>query len=328
MTATNADPYALLEAAWDAEDPTQARQLFQEAARQADLQAEEEAAVEARRGLLHSANALGDGPTLLTAFGWLLAHTDADPNGDDTDLLWRYKWAIAVAMGLPSIPLTRLNALLDDFESRTRQSGLGDRTANIYRWKLALHRGDLAGAEELRLKLKGTRRKWLDCAACDTDLLVRHHLAHGDLKAALKAAQPVLSGRQSCNRVPNRTHTELMLARWQAGQRSEAQEHHCAAWAGLEDATDSLTEQSMHLAYLHLSGQAQQAAKVRRRLLALAARQKEPHDLFWWHAANALADGAKDGSHLAQAREIAARFDGRNGTPEFTRQLDELLIRD
>lgn len=316
----------LLQEAWEAHDPVQAMQLFQEAARQADIHGDQASALEAREGLLDTANALGDGPTLLAAFAWLLSHTDTDPAGDATMLLWRYKWAISVAVALPSVPLPRLYALIDDFERRTRQSGLGERTANIYRWKLALHRGDLAQAEEYRQLLKGTRRKWLDCAACDLDLLVTHHLEQGELKAALKAAAPLLSGKEWCNRVPNRTHTNLMLAYWQGGQVTKAQEHHEATWSALENATDSLTEQSMHLMYLSLSGQTARANKVKKRLLPHLSHQKVPFDLYWWHAANALSEGGTARQdHLAQAQALAQQFDNRNGTPTFQHKLKELL---
>ena len=313
--------------AWQAEDPAQAAQLFQEAARLADLHSDQETAVYARKGLLRTSNELGDDLTLLTAFSWLLAHADANPESDSTDLLWEYKWALGVAFSLPGIPLTRLHALLDDFARRTRQAGLGERTATTYRWKLALHRGDLEQAEAHRKALKGVRRTWLDCAACNTDLLVSHHLALGDVNAALKAAQPVLKGKQSCNRVPTRTHTDLMLPMWQAGRHAEAQAHHQAAWPELQDALDSLSEQSMHLMYLTLSDQQDAARTVHHQLLPHAQQQTNPGDLYWWHLANALPGAVHDQqtTHLQQARAIAAQFDGRNGTPEFTRKLNEFI---
>jgi hypothetical protein len=50
-----------------------------------------------------------------------------------------------------------------------------------------------------------------DCAACLTDFKVTHHLNAGELQQAYEAAEPILSGEESCAEVPATTFSRLLL---------------------------------------------------------------------------------------------------------------------
>ena len=218
----------LLELAYESDDRQEEFQLLKEAVREADLLGDLTLARHARDKLLDALFHVGDGPALLNTFAWLLADADKHPQADDDGLtlMWRYKWAIATAWSLPNIPLERIEGLINDFETRTQAMGLGKRTANMYRWRLAQHRRDLEEVVKYRLVVKKMRRTFLDCHACDIQNEVSYQLDLGELEAALKAAKPLLTGMASCSRIPARTHAELMLPLWLAGRKEEAQQHH------------------------------------------------------------------------------------------------------
>ncbi|MFC6593016.1 hypothetical protein ACFP81_14055 [Deinococcus lacus] len=322
------DPYELIEQAYKTGDHAEAFALWQEAVRQADLQGDEEAGYEARDGLLDAAQEATDGVTMLTTFSWMLNYADTHPEEDkEDDLFWRYKWAIAVARFMPKVPLERLHALQDDFERRTVAAGLGRRTADVYRWSLALHRGDLETAEQLRQSVSKQKSGWLDCNACDTDLLVQHWLAQGELEKALKAAKPILDGKRSCNRIPARTYTHFLRPLLDAGRAEEAQDMHLKGYKMVRRDEDSLREQSAHLAYLILSGQEKDAQKVFKATLPFAEKNTTPLAHLAWHSACALDEKITGEGHAQKARELAAAFDKRGGTGHQTEQVETLLAK-
>lgn len=319
------DPYELIKEASHAPDRAEQFALLQEAVRAADLLNDEEAGYQARYQLLNAAQEITDGVTMLTTFSWLLAYADRYPEKDRLNLYWRYKWAISVARFMPSVPLERLEALIADFERRTRAGGQGDRTANVFRWVLALHRGKLDEAEAWRVKVSKQKSGWLDCNACDTDTLVQHWLAMGNLEKALKAAKPVLDGKQSCNRVPARTYTLFLLPLLHAGRAEEAQEMHVGGYKMVRRDEDSLREQAAHLAYLILSNQPKEAKKVFKATLPYAEKNTTPLYHLAWHSACALDEQLTGEGHAAKARALAAAFDARGGTPYQSQQLEALL---
>lgn len=336
MTQT---PQDLMEQAYEARDHAEKFALLQEAVRLADLSGDEETGYDARDVLLDAAQEVGDDQTLLATFGWLLNYSDQHPEEEkEVELLWRYKWALAVTRFLPAVPLARIEALQEDFARRTRALGLGERTADADRWRLALHRGDWDAAETWRQKVAAQNPTPLDCNACDTDQLVTHLLRRGELDAALKAAEPILSWRQSCNRVPARTHAELLLPLLLAGRREEAQTHHQRGYSLVRGEIDALREQAAHLAYLALSGQREAARNTYAANQRFAENDRTPLDLLEWHLtcavaetalgealSEALSDGSGNTDHAAQAKALAAQFDARNGTPYHSQRVEELL---
>lgn len=327
-------PHDLIEQAYEARDHSEKFALLTEAVRLADLSGDEEAGYDARDELLDAAQEIGDDQTLLLTFGWMLNYADTHPEEEkEVELLWRYKWAMSVSRFLPNVPLERIAGLQDDFARRTRALGLGGRTADADRWRLALHRGDWDGAEQWRGRVAEQPSTPLDCDACDTDLLVAHLLRRGELDAALKAAEPVFSWKQSCNRVPARTHAELLLPLLQAGRQDEAQTHHERGYSLVRGEVDALREQATHLAYLALSGQAEAARKTHAANQGFAANNRTPLDLLEWYLACATAetalgellDASTATDHAAEAAALAARFDARNGTAYYAGRVKEAL---
>lgn len=319
-------PQDLMEQAYEATDHAEAFALLQEAARQADLLGDEEIAYDARDALLDAAHELGDDQTLLATFGWLLNYSDQHPEEDKAEeLFWRYKWAIAIATSMPAVPLERLYALQDDFARRTREAGLGERTADMYRWRLALHRGDEAGIAEYQAKALAQPSTWLDCNACDTDQIVQELVRVGKLDEALTKAKVVFSFKESCNVVPARTYIYFLLPLLLAGRRDEAQTMHQRGYSLVRGERNSLRELAAHLAYLILSGQKEAAAKLYKGNLGLAETEKSASKLQDWHAACALDEELTGEGHEAKARALAAAFDKRNGTRYQTEQVEKLL---
>lgn len=331
------DPYLLMGQAAQSNDPFERFSLLSEAVRLADLQNDEEAGYETRDELLDAAQEIGDSQTMLLTFGWMINYADNNPEEVSLwDLLWRYKWALAVSRFLPSVPLQRIQALQDDFARRLQAVGQSTRTADGDRWRLALHCGDLETAEQLREQFTKTKSGYLDCDACDVDLKVTHLLEMGDLDGAMKAGLSVFSGKKSCNRIPARTHAAVLLPLFKAGRLEEAEKHHKAGYRKVRGDVDSLREQAQHLLYLALSGQAKAARKVHDDHLQFAENNRTPLDLLEWHLCCAAAEVAlgeafqPEGgpNHAELARELAARFDARNSTNYHSDRLQEMLSLD
>lgn len=187
------------------------------------------------------------------------------------------------------MPLSRIQALQNDFAKRTARAGLGKHAAEIDRWRLSLHRGDLTAAREARQRAEGLSATWLDCAACDADLSVDHLLELGDLEGALAAARPLLSWKESCNVVPAATHASLMLALLHAGRREEAQAQHERGYHLVRGERNALRLQALHVQYLALSGQREAAQKTYQANLPFASQKSaSPSELLRWHTAAAL----------------------------------------
>jgi hypothetical protein len=346
---------ALLFQYWELPNGPTRVAVLEEAVRDADARGHEPDGYTARQALLDTAVASGRADLLLTHFAWCLAKFDAKPDRyDEVALLWRYKWVAGNAVCFPDITLAQLNALLDDMARRFAAVGAGGRAVANLRHALALHRGDAEEAAATFRTFQRTPRDYLsNCPACEADDAVDYHISRGQYRRAVAAAAGVLTGRLSCAAVPDETYAALLVPLVRLGNPGEAARLHRAGYRRSLRSGDGVACFGAHLTFLGLTDSHAAGVRALDRTLPAAFGGHEPLSRFRYYAGakflldrlvrsgatsrvrvppgHPLADRSKGVTAAelrdwvaADAADLAARFDARNGTTAFARELIRL----
>lgn len=329
--------------------------LLEEAVRLADLAQDIELGYDIRNELMRSACFSGRPDALLVAFAWCVAQYDRDPERfDNYELLWKYKWVISDAIAFPQISRARLEELLADMERRYRASASTMHAVWLLRRKLFAHFSQWREARAAHAEARKCGRDWLsDCAACVACEDCRYFVAQRQWKRAVEAAQPVLQKHLTCAEEPHRTFARVLRPLLALGRQEEAQTYQRQGYRLIRNAQHFVGEQAEHLRFLTQTGDAAQAKRVLERHLpyALASVQLDERFEFFlaarfWSERSIQQDtrrlkvrlpadlpmpdddGKSDVKALSvwfaeQARELARRFDARNGTDAFQKAIDE-----
>jgi hypothetical protein len=327
--------------------------VLDDAVRQADLLGDGPLQYDARMELISALYYIDGAEQTLTHFAWVLKHFDGHREDFDwfgtVSLMWKYKWVLNAAQKFPQVPLSRVRELHADFARRVREEGMGARTVPYFGMQLAEHLGDHEAARAQFSLWQYTGRDVLsDCEACEAHSLVEYHAFQGQEERAVRAAAPILAGRETCAHVPHITHAALLAPLMRLGRWAEAAEQHRLG-APLVKGDDSLiSSQAEHLAYLGAARRFGEAASWYDLHARDALSTHDPDRQLEFHAgaavylhalarsktatlpvkspgpAHATAATLADW-HEAGARALAARFDARNGTDWQTRRLESVL---
>ena len=355
-------PYDLLEQSYDLPEGSMVRlELLEQAVRLADSLGDVAAGWDARDALMEAATMGGYPEKTLVAFGWNLAQFDrvGDQYGwDEDDLLWKYKWVINSLWNFPSITRTQIEAAFADFQARLERFGYGSRTLYYFRWIYESARGDRAAAEGWRSEWSRTKRDGIsDCSACEASFVVDY--LRDDPTAALEAAKPILNGRLRCAEVPHTTLAAILEPMLKMGQFEEAVSAHRRGYKMIRDNQEFLIAAGQHMAFLAYTHNLPKAlelfechlpwalatADMNRRYsfygdaLALLRRLRDagqsyvqlkvPKNFAVQPSSDGLKVAALEAHLLSEVTTIAAAFDARNGTDQFTRGIktDETLLK-
>jgi hypothetical protein len=323
---------------------------LEEAIRHADAANDAQLGFEARHELLDAAVMSGRADLLLVHYPWCLAQFDKTPQHfDEYDLLWRYKWVMGNLAEFPEIPLAQIERLLDDMDERFRNYGASGRTVIGYRLSLAKHVGDTDRAAELFHEYRKAPRDALsNCAACEANAIVSYHLFAGQNRLAVDAAKDIVSGRLSCRTVPGSTYAMLLLPRLKLGELELAADHHRAGYRLLLKSAEPVSLAPYHMQFLGLTGNFTLGVRLLTKHLGAAMEGFEPQNQFWFYRGawlllecltqaevsprirlpekHPLAKKTATVADLqawchAEASQLAARFDTRNGTSSFRSSL-------
>lgn len=330
--------------------------MLEEAVRLADTLNDVDLAFAVRNALMESATFSGRPDVLLVAFSWCLAQFDREPGRFDLhDMLWKYKWVITNAFHFPEIDRPRLESLLADMERRYREAGSTLNAVWLVRREMMKHFGDVPKAREAHAGFRKSRRDDLsDCPACVAQANCEYFCSLGQWGRAVQAARPVLQNRLSCAEEPHRTLASILHPLLRLGRLEEAKEYQRQGYRLVGRADQFVAEHADHLEFLALTGDMAQAKRLLERHLPGALASVEVDGRFYFLLAARLwadrlasrgtrsvkvrlpdglpkpgTDGKSDVGVLGEwftsrAREIAGRFDARNGTDSFQRQIDEL----
>ena len=277
-------------------------------------------------------------------FARLLTLFDEQPDVFDERLrhmlFWRFKWVATALRALPEIPLASLHQWLKEMRDRYEKADLGLQPYYGQAYQLAVHTGEdtslayelWAGRQRIRLS---------DCEACEICERALHHLTAGDDERALDAWEPVLAGKESCQEEPARSVSYALLPLLRTGSTDRARELHLVGYRGCRRNPSMSTEVGRHLEFCALTGNEARGLELLAENRNLFDEVDSPLDLLGFltgvevllQRVEVLGHGELPATGYAgrswtvaglraevsgRADDLAARFDGRNGTTAHT----------
>ncbi|MFJ1970204.1 hypothetical protein ACIO93_16180 [Streptomyces sp. NPDC087903] len=264
-------------------------------------------------------------------------------------LFWRFKWVSNALRQLPEIPLASLRQWLTEMRDRYEKAGLGLHPYYGQAYQLAAHVGeDTALAYELWAGR--TRTRLSDCEACEICERALYHLAAGDDERALRAWEPVLAGKESCQEEPARSLSYALLPLLRTGRTDRARELHLAGYRGCRRNPSMSGEVGRHLEFCALTGNEARGLELLAENRSLFDEVDSPLDQLDFltgvevllRRVELLGHGELPAAGYAgrtwtvsglraevrsRADDLAARFDARNGTTAHTDRRKARLDR-
>lgn len=343
----------LIDRSYDLAEGDERIMMLEEAVRLADTAGDVKLQYDAREAYIEAAYFGGVPEKALVAYVWCLAQYDRDPGQFwEWRILWRYKWMVNVICDFPQISKEQIYEMLDDMERRFRESGRGLRAVYKYRYRTEKFFGNREEALRLyELSERSMRDDLTDCAACEMDDKVVYRIYLGDDELALKIAEPLIQGRDKCRSVPQRTYSRLLVPLLRLGQRKKVWQFHMRGYAMLANDRSMLDYLCDHFVFLSLYGDLKGAASILEKHFRWTQENTNPYERFLFYRASWLflemsQEAGNDtltlqmprtfplydaghSYHTAslkewfetQARELAAKFNARNGTDYFTVKL-------
>ena len=283
----------------------------------------------------------GEHPRMYTPFTWALRQFDAHPEDFDDyarhTLLWHFKDATIGMTAYPEVPLSRIDAALDDMERRYRALGQGLAPVLGARYGVAVRvHGHEAAAEAYAAWVAAPRTRLSDCAACEPTARCHFLAGVGRDEDAIATVAEVLHGEASCSAQPQSALAAVLLPMVRTGRLAEARDAHVRGLRAARqlDPEDTLPE---HLRFCALTGNEARGLDVLEEHLTLVDTCARPADRRDLAAAGALllrrlmdqghgerlvrpaAGPAETVAALHQrleraALDLATAFDARNGT--------------
>ena len=273
-------------------------------------------------------------------FARLLTLFDEQPDVFDERLrhmlFWRFKWVSNALRALPEIPLASLRQWLTEMRDRYEKAGLGLQPYYGQAYQVAAHVGeDTALAYELWAGR--TRTRLSDCEACEICERALYHLTAGDDERALRAWEPVLVGKESCQEEPARSLSYALLPLLRTGGTDRARDLHLAGYRGCRRNPSMSGEVGRHLEFCALTGNEARGLELlaeNRNLFDEVASPLDQLDFLTGvevllQRVELLGHGELPAAGYAgrtwtvaglraeargRADDLAARFDARNGT--------------
>ncbi|MFF3334445.1 hypothetical protein ACFYWX_33675 [Streptomyces sp. NPDC002888] len=277
-------------------------------------------------------------------FARLLTLFDEQPDVFDERLrhmlFWRFKWVANALRALPEIPLASLRQWLTEMRDRYEKADLGLQPYYGQAYQLASHVGeDTTLAYELWAGR--TRTRLSDCEACEICDRALYHLTAGDDERALRAWEPVLAGKESCQEEPARSASYALLPLLRTGRTDRARELHLAGYRGCRRNPSMSQEVGRHLEFCALTGNEARGLELLAENRSLFDEVDSPLDQLSFltgvevllQRVELLGHGELPAAGYAgrtwtvaglraevrgRADDLAARFDARNGTTAHT----------
>ena len=277
-------------------------------------------------------------------FARLLTLFDEQPDVFDERLrhllFWRFKWVANALRALPEMPLAGLRQWLTEMRDRYEKAGLGLQPYYGQAYQLASHIGeDTTLAYELWAGRARTRLS--DCEACEICERALYHLAAGDDERALRAWEPVLAGKESCQEEPSRSVSHALLPLLRTGHVDRARALHLTGYRSCRRNPSMSGETGRHLEFCALTGNEARGLELLAENRNLFDDVESPLDRLDFltgvevllQRVEALGHGELPAAGFAgrtwtvaglraevrgRANDLAARFDARNGTTAHT----------
>lgn len=161
----------------------------------------------------------------LIMFPEYMALFDSHPELQDSHqftFMIRFKWIIENITSFYQISKEQVDKYFEEFKNRCNKYGYSLRSYYMKHTEFYKYIDMNIAKADFEQYKKSKRDSISDCYACDTNTQVSFELDFGDIKSAIKTAKPILNGTQSCAEVPQVTYGALMYAFTKLGQFDEA----------------------------------------------------------------------------------------------------------
>ena len=265
----------------------------------------------------------GDGLELMVMFPELLALADKYPEQagnpryvfryEVEHVMWVYKWILDNCMDFYQVSMEDCRKFLEDYRERCIRMGLSLRnyygTMYHFYWQI-----DRELSEEYFRKFeKSPRDGHSDCRACERNMEIKYYLDKSDLKKAELLSRDIENFRLTCG---SREKMSACYAHTNIGRALRIYKDHWKEWLNLRCPMSSYdTDQNICLFFKELE-KARKGNTVKIHYDSSFPLYREDGqykivDLFQFY--------------YQRARDMAGKFDRRNGTEFYTNQLEESL---
>ncbi|MDG9719365.1 tetratricopeptide repeat protein [Streptomyces sp. DH24] len=292
---------------------------------------------------------------MFVPFSRLLRMWDERPEDFDEyethQLHWVFKWVSSGMLDQPHIPLASIEKWLGEMEHRYRLAGHTERAVRSVEFSVAAHIGDVARAERAyEAWLAADRDRMADCHACELHDQGWWQAERGRDEEALRLWRPVLEGEFSCAHEPHTALASSLAPLLRLGRVEEARANHLRGFRLVRAMESMRGAYADHVEFCALSGNEARGLELLAQRPAYFTDDGHPRSKLDFMAVVALlmdrltelglGDQRVPGpagrswtarelaAHArAEALELAARFDRRNGTGHVSEQAHARMGR-
>ncbi|OIJ65955.1 hypothetical protein [Streptomyces mangrovisoli] len=292
---------------------------------------------------------------MFVPFARLLRLWDERPEDFDAyethSLHWVFKWMSAGMLDQPHVPLASIEKWLGEMEHRYRLAGHSERAVRSAEFSVAAHLGDLPRAERAYAAwLAADRDSMADCHACELHGQGEWQARRGRDAEAVELWRPVLDGEFSCAHEPHAVLASSLVPLLRLGRADEARAHHLRGLRLVRPMESMRAAYADHVEFCALSGNEARGLELLAERPAYFTDGGQPRSRLDFLAVVALLMDRLAGAGLggqrvpgpagrswtagdlaaharAEALELAARFDARNGTPYVGERTRERMAQ-
>ncbi|MGW5329943.1 tetratricopeptide repeat protein [Streptomyces sp. NPDC004014] len=280
---------------------------------------------------------------MFVPFARLLRMWDERPGDFDEyethSLHWVFKWMSAGMLDQPHVPLASIEKWLGEMEHRYRLAGHSERAVRAAEFSVAAHIGDLGRAGRAYAAwLAADRDRMADCHACELHGQGVWQVECGADAEALRLWRPVLEGEYSCAHEPHTVLASSLAPLLRLGRADEARAAHLRGFRLVRPMESMRGAYADHVEFCALTGNEARGLELLAERPAYFTDTGQPRSRLDFLAVTALLMDRLTGLGLggqrvpgpagrawtagelavharAEALELAARFNARNGTP-------------
>lgn len=290
---------------------------------------------------------------MFVPFARLLRLWDERPEDFDEyeahSLHWVFKWMTAGMLDQPHIPLASVEKWLGEMEHRYRLAGYSERAVRSAEFSVASHIGDLARAQRAYdAWLAADRDRMADCHACELHGQGNWQARRKRDAEALELWQPVLAGEYTCAHEPHSVLASSLVPLLRLDRMDEARAHHLRGFRLVRPMESMRGAYADHVEFCALTGNEARGLELLAERPAYFTDTGQPRSRLDFMAVVTLLTDRLTGLGLgerqvpgpagrawtarelaaharAEALELAARFDRRNGTSSIGERVRERM---
>lgn len=165
----------------------------------------------------------------LIQYAWLLNYkknNELKP-GSIHSVLWKFKWIIDKLPEYHTIPLSKINEAIAQFEEEYRAAG---NTEKVLEYKKAFVQMAMGNLDKVEVHYQNYKKstqtgEYDDCYACQLSSLVSIEIMRKDYRQAIETAKDVVNKKYTCAEVPNITYPKLVFVHLMLGEPEKAEEY-------------------------------------------------------------------------------------------------------